>query len=85
MLESWTEEDLSAALDLATQSMATMLERDFKDFPADELVEGRIEGVKALQPDGDRKRIRAREFFRDGNNTVYQTGGGNLYSLPTAQ
>ena len=85
MLEAWSPEDLHAALALAAEHMSTMIRADLAQLPADELVDGRMLTVTARQLDGDPKRIRAREFFRDGENTVYQTGGGNLYSIPTAK
>lgn len=85
MLEAWSQDELHGALAFAAERMATMIRTDLSDVPADELVEGRMLTITGLQADGDLKRIRAREFFRDGANTVYQTGGGNLYSIPTPE
>lgn len=85
MLEAWSPEELHAALELAAERMARMIRTDLARLPANERVEGRMLTVTARQADGDPKRIRAREYFRDGENTVYQTGGGNLYSIPTAE
>lgn len=85
MLEAWSRGDLHDALTLAAERMARMIRTDLSQLPANDLVEGRMLTITGLQPDGDLKRMRARVFFRDGANTVYQTGGGNLYSIPTAE
>ena len=84
MLEAWSPDDLHKALRLAAERMANMIGTDLSRLPANERVDGRKLTITGLQLDGDPKRMRARVFLRDGQNTVYQTGGGDLYSIPTA-
>lgn len=82
MLEAWSQAELHEALQLAAERMASMIRTDLASLPAHDRVEGHMLTVIAPKLDGDPTRIRAREFFRDGENIVYQTGGGNLYSIP---
>ena len=82
LLEGWPQDKLAAALTTAAQAVGRMMQYDLRSMPPAYYRNGDKQWFFALSAAGKREKYWGSFLFHDGDNSVFQRGGG-YYSVPT--